>query len=307
MLVLVVVAATILLSAPTPAPTPAPTSKPTPKPTAAPAPASATVGVTSIPALLDALANDAVTEIVVANGTYHVNGAANKQASSLWIGARYASRTRPVLVRAETIGGVTFDNGNSNEAFGGITFQEGAHHQTWQGFVFANGSPKESGVIMFGGYAGSPGAHHITLRDIKIDKSVTYDVMRGHAVYFSYAVGGPHDILIEDFTVDNSLGGVRAALHFYHSDAANRNAWNVLVRRMKVIGTDQFAIVVWDKTAEVVVEDSTITGCKGNAVRFEEGKLTLRRVTSTGSANGGFYSSLGANPPGVTFDDVSLR
>ncbi len=53
---------------------------------------------------------------------------------------------------------------------------------------------------------------------------------------------------------------------------------------MKVIGTDQFAIVVWDKTAEVVVEDSTITGCKGNAVRFEEGKLTLRRVTSTGSA-----------------------
>jgi hypothetical protein len=263
--------------------------------------------VTSIPALLTALADDAVTEIVVANGRYYVAGAASKQSSSLWIGARYASRTRPVLVRAETTGGVIFDGANASY-LGGISFQEGAHHQTWQGFTFANGSPKESGVIMFGGYAGSPGAHHITLRDITIDKSVTDVTTMGYAVYFSHAVGGPHDLLIEDFTVDNSTGGLGAALHFYHSDAANRNAWNVLVRRMKVIGTDQFAIVVWDKTAEVVVEDSTITGAKGTAVRFEQpGKLTLRRVTSTGSATGGFYSSLGANPPGVTFDNVSLR
>jgi hypothetical protein len=291
-----------------PTPTPRPTATPTPTPTSAPTPTttSTTVRVASIPALLDALANDAVTEIVVANGTYYVSGAVDKAANSLWIGSRFAGRTRPVLVRAETTGGVTFD-GSQADYFGGISFQEGAHDQTWQGFVFAHGSPVESGVIMFGGYAGSPGAHHITLRDITIDKSVTSDPMRGHAVYFSYSVGGVHDILIDGFTVDNSLGGIKAALHFYHSDAANRNAWNVLVRNMHVIGTSQFAIVVWDPTAEVVVEDSTITGAKGWAVRFEQGKLTLRSVTSTGSALGGFYSSLGANPPGVTFDNVSLR
>jgi hypothetical protein len=213
-----------------------------------------------------------------------------------------------VLVRAETTGGVTFDNGNSGETFGGITFVEGAHHQTWQGFTFANGTARESGVIVFGGYQGLAAPHHITLRDIKVDKSVGSNPMRGHAVYFSWAVGGPHDLLIDGLTVDNSLGGLKAALHFYHSDAANRNAWNTLIRNVKITGTEQFAIVMWDKTAEAVMEDITITGAKAWAVRFEEpGKLTLRRVTSTGSAYGGFYSSLGANPPGVTFDNVSLR
>ena len=264
------------------------------------------VRVTSIPALLTALADDTVTEIVVANGTYHVDGAASRQASSLWIGEEFAGRTRPILVRAETTGGVTFDGGG--RYLGGISFQEGAHHQTWQGFVFAHGSPKESGVIMFGGNAGSPGAHHITLRDITVDKSVTDVRTMGYAVYFSYAVGGPHDILIEDFTVDNSLGGLEAALHFYHSDAANRNAWNVTVRRMHVTGTQQ-AIMLWDKTLQdIVIEDSTITGAESYAVRYEMGDtVMLRRVTSTGSGESGFYSSRGPRPPGVTFDNVSLH
>jgi hypothetical protein len=268
----------------------------------------ATVRVTSIPALLTALADDAVTEIVVANGTYHVSGAAYKQPDSLWIGERYAGRTNPVVVRAETTGGVTFDNGNSGEAFGGVTFVAGAHHQTWQGFVFANGSPMESGVVVFGGYQGLAAPHHITLRDVTIDRSVNGSATRGHAVYFSWAVGGPHDLLIDGLTVeDTGPNGVKSAFTFFHSDADNRSAWNVTVRNMHVAGTTQSAILVWDKTAEVVVEDSTITGAR-IAVRFEEpGTLTLRRVTSTGSKEGGFYSSLGANPTGVTFDSVRFR
>ncbi len=120
------------------------------------------VRVTSIPALLTALADDTVTEIVVANGTYRVSPAATKQADSLWIGARFADRTRPVIVRAETTGGVTFDGGGAGY-FGGITLRGGAHHQTWQGFVFANGEPTETGVIVFGGYgelAARPAPHH---------------------------------------------------------------------------------------------------------------------------------------------------
>jgi hypothetical protein len=35
--------------------------------------------------------------------------------------------------------------------------------------------------------------------------------------------------------------------------------------------------------------------------------VTLRRVTSTNSGLYGFYSSLGSNPPGVTFVDSSLK
>ena len=71
-----------------------------------------------------------------------------------------------------------------------------------------------------------------------------------------------------------------AALHFYHSDAAN-----------------------WDKTtADIVVEDSTITG----AVRFEGPGQTLRRVTSAGSRLG-FHSSLGTNLPGITLSACDLR
>jgi hypothetical protein len=58
-----------------------------------------------------------------------VSAAAVKPADSFWIGARYAGRTNPVTVRAETPGGVTFDGGGTTY-FGGITFVEGAHHQT---------------------------------------------------------------------------------------------------------------------------------------------------------------------------------
>ncbi len=60
----------------------------------APTPASSSVRVTSIPALLTALADNAVTDIVVANGTYRVSPASSQRSDSLWIGARFAGRTR---------------------------------------------------------------------------------------------------------------------------------------------------------------------------------------------------------------------
>jgi hypothetical protein len=292
----------VATASPAPAPTPRPTATPTPTP-------SSTVRVTSIPALLTTLADDTVTEIVVADGTYRVSGAANKQASSLWIGARFAARTRPVLVRAETTGGVTFDGGGTTY-FGGISFQEGAHDQTWQGFTFANGVATSTGVIMFGGYTGSPGAHHITLRDITIASSCVTSQPAGiyhdHGVYFSWSVGGVHDILIDGLTMNGVLD---SAIHFYHSDASNVNAWNVTMRRVAVTGT-KMAFIIWDKTLRnILVEDSTVTGAVSFAVRYESPGtgIVLRRLVSTGSGQQGFYSSAGANPSGVTFDDVNLH
>ena len=76
--------------------------------------------------------------IVVANGTYHISQPATEQSDSLWIGSRFAGRTRPITVRAATIGGVTFDGGGATY-FGGISFKDGAHDQTWDGFNFASG------------------------------------------------------------------------------------------------------------------------------------------------------------------------
>ena len=62
---------------------------------------------------------------------------------------------------------MTFDGGGASY-FGGLTFVDGAHDQTWDGFKFANGQATDTGVIVFGGYAGLPAPHHITLRSISI-------------------------------------------------------------------------------------------------------------------------------------------
>ncbi len=307
---------------PTPAATPRPTATPLPTPLASPTPSSvalptpapptgssvgSSVKVTTIPALLTALANNAITDIVVANGTYRVSPAGGQRTDSLWIAGRYASRTNPVTVRAETRGGVTFDGGGAT-SFGGLAFEAGAHHQTWDGFTFANGAATNTGVVMFGGFAGLAAPHHITLRNITFLGSCTGRATGAtgnatdHAIYVAHSVGGAHDLLFEDINVDGS-GYLASAMHFYHSDSANVNAWNVTVRRLTVNRTQQ-AIILWDATIEnVTIDGATITNALYAAVRYErpgEG-IALRNITSTGSGHHGFYSSLGSSPPGVTF------
>jgi hypothetical protein len=263
--------------------------------------------VTTIPALLTALANNAITDIVVANGTYRVSPAGAQKTDSLWIAGRFASRTNPVTVRAETSGGVTFDGGGAT-SFGGLAFEAGAHHQTWDGFRFANGAATNTGVVMFGGFAGLAAPHHITLRNITFLGSCTGRATSAtgnatdHAIYIAHSVGGAHDLLFEDINVDGS-GYLASAMHFYHSDSANVNAWNVTVRRLTVNRTQQ-AIILWDATIEnVTIDGATITNALYAAVRYERPgeAIALRNITSTGSGHYGFYSSLGSNPPGVTF------
>jgi len=70
------------------------------------------------------------------------------------------------------------------------------------GFRFANGEATDTGVIVFGGYAGAAAPHHITLRAVEILGTCTgHNDRNEHAIYFSYAVGGPHDILIDGLSV----------------------------------------------------------------------------------------------------------
>ena len=193
-------------AAPTVAPTPASTSAPAPTPTPAPTPAPATsVRVTSVAALLDKLADNSITEIVVANGTYRVSPAASQASNSLWIGSRYASRTRAVTVRAETRGGVTFDGGGTTY-FGCISFEAGAHDQTWDGFRCANGPDLDRrGDLRWATSTGSADhERHITIdAPARVAATTERQHHRPRVLHQPHARhGGPHDLLFEDITVD---------------------------------------------------------------------------------------------------------
>jgi hypothetical protein len=276
-----------------------------------PTPAGPSVRVTSVAALLAALADNSISEIVVANGTYRVSPAASKASNSLWIGSRFASRTRAVTVRAETSGGVTFDGGGTSY-FGGLSFQEGAHHQTWDGFVFANGTPTSTGVVMFGGYNdGSAAPHHITMRNIRFLASIRGSIPQDHFVYISSTstgTGGPHDLLFEDIHADGS-GGIMSAFNFGH-DIPTDNAWNVTVRRLTAVNLNT-AIVVWEGVLhDLLFEDITLTNSARFGVRYENSsdyRVTFRNVVSSGSGTQGFYSSLGTPPPGVVLSGCTFR
>jgi hypothetical protein len=274
------------------------------------------VRVTSIAALLTTLADNTVDEIVVANGTYQVSPAGQLKSNSLWIGRDpIAKRTRPILVRAETIGGVTFDGSGATGAFGGLSFEDGAHDQTWDGFRFTNMKAEYTGIIEFGGYMPRRAPYNITVRNMTITASCTGRATTpngstwDHGVYLAHATGsGPHDILIENLTVDGR-GNLASAVHWDHGDSTNPAAWNVTVRNLKSVGT-QSAIIPWvDGLHDITIDGADIRDAKAYGIQFESNgaqRIKFRNVTTSNSGYRGFHSSMGSNPPGVTFENVSL-
>ncbi|HEY7131881.1 MAG TPA: hypothetical protein VH440_06495 [Candidatus Limnocylindrales bacterium] len=273
----------------------------------APTTSGRTVTVASIAALKSALADNSIGQIVVKNGTYRVSASGSQQSNSLWIGSKYAGRTRTVLVRAATRGGVTFDGGGGT--FGCMSFEQGARYQIWDGFNCANGRPNHTGAIVFGGYPTLVPAHHITMRYIRILSSVrgsATSISSGttdHAFYISDAKGtGPHDLVFEDISVDGR-GGLATAFHFFHSQSGSPNASSVTVRRLTVTGTQQ-AILLWDGTMRNIQFDhATITGVLKYGVRYESAGASGIRfsyITTRNSGSRGWYSSMGAHPAGVT-------
>jgi hypothetical protein len=262
------------------------------------------------------LANNSVTDIVVANGTYHVSTASSQQSDSLWIGNRFAGRTRAVTVRAETRGGVTFDGGGST-SYGGMTFAAGAHDQTWDGFNFANMIAGQTGIVVFGGDPTLAPPHHITLRNFTLKSTLrrpTAAANTSQGVYFAHAAGtGPHDLLVEDLNVQatDSLS-LWSAIHAYHGDSGSPPASNVTIRRLTVSGTLN-AVVLWNNTGiqrNWLIEGANISGARERAIRYESigaSNIVFKDMVSTGSGSGGFYSSLGSNPSGVTFINNNLQ
>jgi hypothetical protein len=260
---------------------------------------------------MTALSDNTVDEIVVANGTYSISGSGNQAANSLWISSKYASRTRPITVRAATVGGVTFDAGGGY--MGGISFNGGVHDQTWDGFRFAHGTTSQTGVIVFGGYSGMAAPHNITLKHLTVEASC-HRVGSGttdHAVYFSYALEGWHDILVEDLTVNaTDTMGLASGIHMDHgytSDSPNVPAHGVTVRRLVFNGNkgiaSQQAIILWKPAIhDWLFDGATITNAGSAAIRYEPiygTNIAFKNITSVNS--GGFYSSQGPNPAGVTF------
>jgi hypothetical protein len=130
-------------------------------------------------------------------------------------------------------------------------------------------------------------------------------------MYFSYALDGWHDILIEDFTVNaTDTMGLASAIHMDHGgpgDAPNVAAHGVTVRRLTFNGNksipSQQAILLWyPPLHDWTFDGATITNAGGFAIRFEStpaSRIVFKDITSVNS--GGMYSSQGANPSGVTF------
>jgi hypothetical protein len=278
------------------------------------------VNVASIAALKKALADNSVDEIVVADGTYHVSASSAIRPDSLWIGSAqagdydFAARTRPVTVRAATRGGVVLDGGGGS-GYGGLSFEDGAHDQTWDGFTFANMTGTSSGIIEFGGNTPRRPPHHITLRNITIRNTchrASSSSNQEQGIYFAHAAGtGPHDLLLEDITIDGTDPlSVWSGIHAFHGDALNPPSSNVTIRRLHVRGTT-YPIILWTTAAhDWLIEGADISGAASNAVRYEiSGGLrnTIKDVVSTGSGQGGFYSSLGPNPAGLTLTNDSFH
>jgi hypothetical protein len=257
----------------------------------------ASVRVTSIASLKSYLLDNTLDEIVVANGTYNLSSAGQQTTNSLWIGSLYASRTRPITIRAESPGGVTFSGGAAT-SWGGLWFEEGSHHQTWDGFRFDNGQPTQTGVIVFGGYTGRALPHHITLRNITMMGGLTGTTNGDHCMYFSTGAGTDH--VVEDYTVTPGAG-IKSALQFFHPDNVER----LTVRRMHVRGTSDTILIYESSARDITIEDVDIAGsatplnvatCGPNVV--------LRRVVSTTGRQPAFPNG---QPAGLSLIDCSFN
>jgi hypothetical protein len=171
----------------------------------------------------------------------------------------------------------------------GLSFEDGAHDQTWDGFNFANMEAEESGIVGIAGYTPRRAPHHITLRNITIERSCTGSAHTasspalGHAFYIANALDpGPHDLLFENITVDGR-GGLASAFHFFHSTSAAPNASDLIVRGLRVTGTQQ-GIILWDPT---------LHGLRSGRNRHQRPRL--RRSPRTGS--GSTDIPLSGSPP----------
>ena len=82
------------------------------------------------------------------------------------------------------------------------------------------------------------------------------------------------------------------------------------MRGLHVTGT-QSAIIPWvDGLHDITIDGADIADVKAYGVQFESNgasRIVLKNITTVRSGRQGFYSSMGANPPGVTLTDNSFN
>lgn len=270
--------------------------------------------VSSIAALLAAINDSMLDEIVLANGVYDSPSA--ETGAGLCFDQRYA-RTRPLIIRAETDLGAVIDGGGRNN-WNPLIFRD-APYLAWggltlRGLLFAHGTVTQTGLIVFGQNGSvTPGpATGITLQHMKADATVlsgSTQLSGDHFVYFSSSTAPCTDIALEDFELDAAAAnGLDSFLHFYVQPALGVGPRRVRVQRFNVKGTDT-AILLWDASlVDVAISDGVIANARRFAVRYEIAaqSVALTRCTSTGSGSKGFYSPLPSPPPGLTLAGCSF-
>lgn len=264
--------------------------------------------VSSIASLKTAAADNNIDEIVLADGTYSIANATSELTTSLFFGSSFASRTRPLTIRAATTGGVTFDGGGSTN---GLAVVEGAHDITFDGFKFANWAPVSSGVV----YASA--AYNLSFKNLTLLGTCLGSVFSGsaldHGFYLSLAASpGLHDILIEDCTVTPPADTTRllhSAVQVYGS--GSEAAYNVTVRRLTARARN--GLIIWGTGIhDCLFDGCTFTSCTdfGARQQYANAGMSYTNCTSTGSGIQGFYnggtaSPDSAAPSGTTFTSCS--
>lgn len=285
-----------------------------------------TITVGSIVALKNALADNTIDNIIVTNGTYHVSPSNAVAADSLWIGSNasggfpFAERTRPVTVKAQTIGGVTFDGTAGGIGYGGLSFEDGAHHQTWQGFNFANMVGDFTGIIEIAGYTDRAAVHDITLLDMTVLDSCQRNGAgsnNDHGVYIAQSLlPGSYNIWIERLTmVSNNALNLVAGIHCFHGGPGNPNASQVTIKNSSITGFNQ-AILIWPllpgQIYNWLLDTITITNAKVNAFSYADHpavSIVARNITSTGTVGPAWNPISYPNPTaaGWTVSGMSLN
>ena len=149
--------------------------------------------------------------------------------------------------------------------------------------------------------AGAP--HHITIRNSTVRPIATATQARPHSILQLRRRRGLTRPRSDNFFFDDfdgkGVGGLASTSP--HSDATNKERLERPPSATRV-SLANWAFMLWDPTLPMkrLVEDTTITGATRIAVREGEGsRITLHRVTSTGSGEQGFFSRKGSKPPEV--------
>ena len=252
--------------------------------------------VSSIVDAKNAMMNDAITDVVLADGVYDVANATNEAATSLFFGSMYASRTKHVVLRPATPGGVTIRGvGVTCGLFIGV----GAKFLTFDGLRFEGFTPVSSGVIVISRHGrGEAGATDIVLKNMTVGSTCLGANASGtftdHALYLSSGIGGPTRILIEDFTVEPPADRLRllhSGIHVFGSPPAETNAWGVTVNRARITAKD--GLLIWGTD----IHDHSYTGvvmadCSTFGVRLQYANpnMSFTDCSSVRTGVQGWYS-----------------